>query len=170
MPPVADDGAPRRSDRTVAGGLPTGTVTFLFTDIVGSTRLLREDRRAYADMLAQHRLRSILDGAALNRRNGSLSSIVHALEGLAAVALAEHRPAVAARALAAVESAVQNIKTPLWPVLAPLLRDLTARAQLARGDHAFAAACAEGGQQALLQAVDQALEDLAVSDRGTATA
>jgi class 3 adenylate cyclase len=37
-------------------GLPTGTVTFLFADIVGSTRLLHELRPdAYASELAEHR-------------------------------------------------------------------------------------------------------------------
>jgi predicted ATPase len=35
--------------------LPRGTVTFLFTDIEGSTRLLRELGDAYADVLAEHR-------------------------------------------------------------------------------------------------------------------
>jgi class 3 adenylate cyclase len=35
--------------------LPTGTVTFLFTDIEGSTRLLRELGDAYAEALAEHR-------------------------------------------------------------------------------------------------------------------
>jgi predicted ATPase len=35
--------------------LPTGTVTFLFTDIEGSTRLLQELGDAYADVLAEHR-------------------------------------------------------------------------------------------------------------------
>jgi predicted ATPase len=35
--------------------LPTGTVTFLFTDIEGSTRLLHELGAAYADALAEHR-------------------------------------------------------------------------------------------------------------------
>ena len=35
--------------------LPTGTVTFLFTDIEGSTRLLHELGDAYADELAEHR-------------------------------------------------------------------------------------------------------------------
>jgi predicted ATPase len=37
------------------GELPTGTVTFLFTDIEGSTRLLHELGDAYADALAEHR-------------------------------------------------------------------------------------------------------------------
>ena len=35
--------------------LPTGTVTFLFTDIEGSTRLLHELGGSYADALAKHR-------------------------------------------------------------------------------------------------------------------
>src|SRR5437588_7843120 len=35
--------------------LPSGTVTFLFTDVEGSTRLLQELGDAYADALAQHR-------------------------------------------------------------------------------------------------------------------
>src|SRR5437867_13184755 len=35
--------------------LPTGTVTFLFTDIEGSTRLLQELGGRYADALAEHR-------------------------------------------------------------------------------------------------------------------
>jgi predicted ATPase/class 3 adenylate cyclase len=35
--------------------LPTGTVTFLFTDVEGSTRLLQEHGDGYADLLAEHR-------------------------------------------------------------------------------------------------------------------
>ena len=35
--------------------LPSGTVTFLFTDIEGSTRLERELREQYGDVLAEHR-------------------------------------------------------------------------------------------------------------------
>jgi predicted ATPase/class 3 adenylate cyclase len=35
--------------------LPSGTVTFLFTDVEGSTRLLQEHGDAYADLLAEHR-------------------------------------------------------------------------------------------------------------------
>ena len=37
------------------GELPTGTVTFLFTDVEGSTRLLQERGPGYADVLAEHR-------------------------------------------------------------------------------------------------------------------
>jgi predicted ATPase/class 3 adenylate cyclase len=35
--------------------LPSGTVTFLFTDVEGSTRLLQEHGDAYAELLAEHR-------------------------------------------------------------------------------------------------------------------
>jgi class 3 adenylate cyclase len=35
--------------------LPSGTVTFLFTDVEGSTRLLQEHGAGYADLLAAHR-------------------------------------------------------------------------------------------------------------------
>lgn len=41
--------------RTVRRNLPTGTVTFLFTDVEGSTRLVRElGATAYAEALASH--------------------------------------------------------------------------------------------------------------------
>ena len=35
--------------------LPTGVVTFLFTDVEGSTKLLHELGDAYADALHEHR-------------------------------------------------------------------------------------------------------------------
>ena len=35
--------------------LPTGTVTLLFTDIEGSTRLLQRAGEAYGTLLEQHR-------------------------------------------------------------------------------------------------------------------
>ncbi len=37
------------------GGLPSGTVTLLFTDVEGSTKLLHELGKAYADLLGEHR-------------------------------------------------------------------------------------------------------------------
>jgi hypothetical protein len=40
----------------VRSELPTGSVTFLFTDVEGSTELLRKlGAEAYADALAEHR-------------------------------------------------------------------------------------------------------------------
>jgi class 3 adenylate cyclase len=44
-------------NRRVKPDLPRGTVTFLFTDIEGSTRLLLDLRDGYAEALAEHRLK-----------------------------------------------------------------------------------------------------------------
>src|SRR3970040_1427284 len=46
---------------TMGRGLPGGVVTFLFTDVEGSTRLLRQLGEAYAGALQEHRrlLRSV---------------------------------------------------------------------------------------------------------------
>ncbi len=41
--------------QTTTGSLPTGTVTFLFTDIEGSTRLLQRLGERYGEVLEQHR-------------------------------------------------------------------------------------------------------------------
>src|SRR3954469_15375008 len=44
------------AQRGLSEAIPTGTVTFLFTDIEGSTRLLEELREAYAVLLADQRM------------------------------------------------------------------------------------------------------------------
>src|ERR1044072_6872508 len=44
-----------RENRRVQPELPTGTVTFLFTDIEGSTRLVSELGDGDAEVLAEHR-------------------------------------------------------------------------------------------------------------------
>ena len=46
--------------------LPSGTVTFLFTDVEGSTRLLLEHGDAYAALLREHR-RAIRGAVARHR-------------------------------------------------------------------------------------------------------
>src|ERR671934_256410 len=43
------------SHHPVVAELPAGTVTFLFTDVESSTRLLHEQGGRYADLLAEHR-------------------------------------------------------------------------------------------------------------------
>jgi class 3 adenylate cyclase len=51
-----DSGSRQADDPSMREGLPTGTVTFLFTDVEGSTLLLHELGKAtYADALATHR-------------------------------------------------------------------------------------------------------------------
>jgi class 3 adenylate cyclase len=52
---MADEHPDVAPDRPVDVVLPTGTVTFLFTDIADSTQLLRQDREGYAAALAAHR-------------------------------------------------------------------------------------------------------------------
>jgi class 3 adenylate cyclase len=52
---MADEHSGVEPDRPDDRVLPTGTVTFLFTDIVGSTQLLRQGREGYAAALAAHR-------------------------------------------------------------------------------------------------------------------
>ena len=61
--------APARPDRAgmARPELPTGTVTFLFTDVEGSTRLLQEHGAGYADLLAEHR-RALREAFAQARR------------------------------------------------------------------------------------------------------
>ena len=72
--------------------LPTGTITLLFTDIEGSTRLLRRAGDAYAGLLSQHR--SLLEQAFLAHRG-----VVVDREGDAFfVAFASAKDAVAAAA------------------------------------------------------------------------
>ncbi len=49
------DGGPLGLDHPVVRDIPSGTVTFLFTDIQGSTRLLHEQGERYAELLSEHR-------------------------------------------------------------------------------------------------------------------
>jgi predicted ATPase/class 3 adenylate cyclase len=42
-------------DHFIVRTVPSGTVSLLFTDVEGSTRLLREEGERYADLLAEHR-------------------------------------------------------------------------------------------------------------------
>src|SRR5437773_3612174 len=80
--------------------LPRGTVTFLFTDVEGSTRLLKELRDGYADVLADHQriLREAFEAAggqeidtqgdsffvAFPRAKDAITAAVAAQRGLAA--------------------------------------------------------------------------------------
>ncbi|MDP9265912.1 MAG: hypothetical protein M3O91_07340 [Chloroflexota bacterium] len=64
--------------------LPSGTVTFLFTDVEGSTRLLERHPRAYPEALALHG-RILADAVAA--AGGTV--FAYALSGLGGAALAE---------------------------------------------------------------------------------
>ena len=110
--------------------------------------------------------RSVLDGATeALRRDGNPTTMVHALEGLAAVAPAHGRPAVAARALAASTGARQNAPMALWPVITSLAADLAGRSKEQLGQENYAAAWEEGREWPLVRALNRTLEDLADTDK-----
>jgi predicted ATPase/class 3 adenylate cyclase len=75
--------------------LPSGTVTFLFTDIEGSTRLLRDLGDAYADAVAEHRrvLRDVVagfDGVEVDTQGDAFFfAFARARDGVAAAAAAQ---------------------------------------------------------------------------------
>src|SRR5438067_807707 len=79
--------------------LPTGTVTFLFTDVEGSTRLLQELGDRYADALAEHRrvLREAFDrhGGVEVDTQGDAFFVAFAKSTDALAAAAEARDALA---------------------------------------------------------------------------
>jgi predicted ATPase/DNA-binding SARP family transcriptional activator/class 3 adenylate cyclase len=108
--------------------------------------------------------RAILDGAAINQRTGGPTNIVRSLEGLAAVALADDRPDVAARALAAAAECRRHRATALSPALTPLIEDLARRSRRQLGDQAYEKARAEAAQWSPLQALDQTLAEFADID------
>ena len=93
------------ADRTEpTPSLPTGTVTFLFSDIEGSTRLLQETERDYAALLDRHRA---LIEAAVGLRDGR----TFGAEGDALfVAFAD-----AASAISAATDAQRALQAEPWP-------------------------------------------------------
>ena len=83
--------------------LPAGTVTFLFTDIEGSTRLLHELGEAYADALAEHR-RVLRDAFA---RHGGVEVDTQGDAFFVAFARASDAPAAAREAQAALDGPIR---------------------------------------------------------------
>jgi predicted ATPase/class 3 adenylate cyclase len=128
--------------------------------LAGLVLLARGDVRG-----ARH---AVLDGAAVNRRSGSPTGIAYSLEGLAAVALRDGHAAAAARALAAAAVARHDVASPLWPVLTPLVDELTARSRAALGDQAEPAVV-EGRQSDLRQVLTRTLDELADTPQSSAT-
>ena len=87
--------------------LPSGTVTFLFTDVEGSTRLLQEHGAAYADLLAEHRraLREAFarhDGVEVDTQGDAFFvAFARAADAVAAAAEARQRRSSEARSASA---------------------------------------------------------------------
>ncbi len=105
--------------------------------------------------------RSLLEGARVNRRSGRPTSMAYALEGLAALALAEDRPAVAARNLAVAAAARGVEALPLQPAVAPLVERLSTRAREMLGNERFDREGADARRWSLPEALDRALAELA---------
>jgi class 3 adenylate cyclase len=111
------------------GELPTGTVTFLFTDVEGSTRLWEQHPQAMRWALARH---DALIAAAVERYQGAL--VRPRGEG-------DSRFAVFARATEAIAAAAaiqQALAAAPWPAEVPLRVRLalhTGEADLREGDY-----------------------------------
>ena len=88
---------------TLVEGLPSGTVTFLFTDIVGSTRRWEEHGEDMAAALARH---DVLLSSAIGNAGGTVFK--HTGDGVVAVFRS------AAAAVAAAVSAQQHLGSESW--------------------------------------------------------
>src|SRR5437868_2262218 len=147
--------------RRLMSELPTGTITFLFTDIEGSTRLWDQHPEAMEAALARH---DALAAAAIEQHEGHL--VKHRGEG-------DSLFAVFARAVDAIAAAValqQALVTEPWPAeTAPRVRVAlhTGDAALRDGDYFGAAlsrcarlrAVAHGGQLLLSSATQELVRD-----------
>jgi hypothetical protein len=103
---------------------------------------------------------AIVDGARANLLGGQPTSMLSSLEGLAAVALADGRPDVAAGALAAASAVRERIKHVLSPVLQPIVEDLASRARGELGDQEYEAVSAAGRAWQVREAVERTLDEL----------
>ena len=132
-------GVNRVPDRasTATGELPTGVVTFLFTDIEGSTRMLEEHRAAAGAAFARHHelLRDAVEEA---------GGVVFETVGDAVYA-AFARPADAIRASVAIQRALDNED---WGEIADLRARIAVHsgAVEARGRHYFGPALFESAR------------------------
>ncbi len=139
--------------------LPTGTVTFLFSDVEGSTELLRRLRDRYADVMADHErlLRSAFQGAGGHEINTQGDSFF----------IAFRKPKDAVGAALDVQRAVAGHRWPDQAELRVRIGIHTGEATVA-GDqyvglavHRAARICAaaHGGQVLLSQTTQALLED-----------
>jgi class 3 adenylate cyclase len=93
----------------VAVGAPTGTVTFLFTDIEGSTRLWQQDEAAMRAALSRH---DELLRSALAEHGGAVFSSMG--DGIAAAF------AAASTAVRAALAAQRRLEAEVWPTATPI--------------------------------------------------
>ena len=147
--------------------LPRGTVTFLFTDIEGSTRLWERDRSAMASAVDRHL--ALLDDAIVSRNGVHFKTVGDAVQAAFPTA-----PDAVAAALAAQKALLSED----WGTLDPLRVRMALHAGEAipddRGDYLAAPlnrlarllAIGHGGQVLLSQAVQQLVRDSLPADAG----
>ncbi len=136
--------------------LPTGTVTFLFTDIEGSTRLLSELGERYAEVLAKHRL---VFTNAIEQHGG----VVVDTQG-DAFFVAFGR---AADAVAAAEEAQQELEIPVRMGIHTGEPELTAGGYVGMDVHRAARICAAAhGRQVVVSQATRDLVEIPLLDLG----
>jgi tetratricopeptide (TPR) repeat protein len=113
---------------------------------------------AQGDIVAARR--AVIDGARANLAGGQPTSISYSLDGLAAVALTDGRPDVAARAMAAASAVRERMRHVLSPALRPLVQDLHSRARDQLGDDTYEAACAQGRTWHVTDVLQRTLQDI----------
>ena len=140
--------------------LPTGTVTFLFTDIEGSTQLWERDEATARKVLVRHD--QIIEGL-VEENEGML--VRPRGEGDSRFAVFQHAPGAASSA-----AAIQRVfTTEAWPTDEPLKIRMglhTGHADLREGDYYGSAvnrcarvrSLAHGGQVLLSLATEQIIE------------
>jgi predicted ATPase/class 3 adenylate cyclase len=146
----------------VRGDLPTGTVTFLFTDIEGSTRLLHAlGPDAYAAALAEHRrvLRDAFDA------NGGVEVDTQGDAFFAAFPTAEGAAGAAAAANAALSSGPISVRMGLHTGTPTVTPEGYVGVDVHRG--ARVAALAHGGQILVSPAAAALLDGERLLDLGT---
>jgi class 3 adenylate cyclase len=147
-------------------GLPTGTVTFLFTDIEGSTELWEHDEASARQVLVRHD--QIIEGL-VEENEGML--VRPRGEGDSRFAVFQHAPG-AAEAAASIQRAFTEES---WPTAEPLKIRMglhTGHADLREGDYYGSAVnrCARvrslghGGQTLLSLATEQVIADYLPED------
>jgi predicted ATPase len=136
--------------------LPTGTVTFLFTDVEGSTKLLQELGAGYAQVLERHH-------SALEKAIQEHGGAVVDTQGDAFFAAFQWTP----DALAAAVEAQRVLDVPVRMGIHTCEPELTAHGYVGIDVHLGAriAACGHGGQ-VLLSRQTRELIDLEVTDLG----
>jgi predicted ATPase/class 3 adenylate cyclase len=144
-----------------ASALPSGTVTFLFTDIEGSTRLLQEHGPGFVELLAEHR-RVIREALA---RHDGFEVDTQGDAFFVAFSRADKAVAAAAEAQAALEAGSIRVRMGIHTG-EPLVTD---EGYVGMDVHRAAriAACAHGGQVVLSETTRRLLgADVAVRDLG----